>query len=62
MTRGRKPRAGAGHQSDFEVVAYSLRSAEEDEEAFELMRWSSPRMPEGPVNAKPRATRATARC
>jgi len=52
MTRGRKPRAGAGHQSDFEVVTYSLRHAEDDE-SFELMRWSSPTMPEGPERETP---------
>lgn len=53
MTRGRRPRPGTGHQSDFEVVTYSLRNSEEDEQAFELMRWSSPRMPEGPERDTP---------
>lgn len=52
MTRGRKPRGGAGPQSDFEVVAYSLRDGE-DEDSFELMRWSSPTMPEGPERETP---------
>lgn len=46
VTRGRRPRAGAGHQSDLEVVAYSLRPSEELDDTYELMRWSSPRLPE----------------
>ena len=53
MTRGRKPRAGGGPQSDFEVVAYSLRRAGDEEEAFELMRWSSPTLPDGPERETP---------
>ncbi len=52
MTRGRNPRAGAGPHSDFEVVTYSLRHAA-DEESFELMRWSSPQLPEGPERDTP---------
>lgn len=52
MSRGRRPRPGAGHQSDFEVVAYSLRSTE-DEGSYDLMRWSSTEMPEGPERTTP---------
>lgn len=52
MTRGRTPRAGTGPQSDFEVVAYSLRHGDEDD-SYELMRWSSPTMPEGPERETP---------
>ncbi len=44
VTRGHQPRRTAAHESDLEVVAYSLRRAEEGN--FELMRWSSPRLPE----------------
>lgn len=44
VTRGHQPRRTAAHESDLEVVAYSLRRAEEGD--FELMRWSSPRLPE----------------
>ena len=42
VTRGRRPRAAA-HESDLEVVAYSLRRSEDDE-TYELLRWSSPRL------------------
>lgn len=52
MTRGRKPRAGAGPNSDFEVVTYALRRSD-DEDAFELMRWSTPVMPDGPERDTP---------
>ena len=44
VTRGHQPRRTAAHESDLEVVAYSLRQAEAGD--FELMRWSSPRLPE----------------
>ena len=44
VTRGHQPRRTAAHESDLEVVAYSLRNAEGGD--FELMRWSSPRLPE----------------
>ncbi|MBW1687157.1 MAG: prepilin-type N-terminal cleavage/methylation domain-containing protein [Deltaproteobacteria bacterium] len=44
VTRGHRPRRTAAHESDLEVVAYSLRRVEEVD--FELMRWSSPRLPE----------------
>ncbi|MBW2359900.1 MAG: prepilin-type N-terminal cleavage/methylation domain-containing protein [Deltaproteobacteria bacterium] len=42
VTRARRPR-NTGHESDLEVVAYTLRHAE-DGESFELMRWASPRL------------------
>ena len=45
MTRGHVPRRTAGRESDLEVVAYAVRQSE-DEESIELMRWSSPRLPE----------------
>jgi hypothetical protein len=44
VTRGHRPRRSEAHESDLEVVAYTLRQGEED--GFELMRWSSPRLPE----------------
>ena len=44
VTRGHQPRRTAAHESDLEVVAYSLRQGEEGD--FELLRWSSPRLPE----------------
>jgi hypothetical protein len=43
-TRSRIPRSTALHESDHEVVAYALREAEEG--GLELLRWSSPRLPE----------------
>jgi hypothetical protein len=44
ITRGHQPRRTAAHESDLEVVAYSLRHGEDAD--FELLRWSSPRLPE----------------
>ena len=46
VTRGRHPQTDDVHESDLEMVAYSLRHAADDD-SFELMRWSSPRLPEG---------------
>jgi type II secretory pathway component PulJ len=43
-TRSRVLRSTAHHESDLEVVSYALREAEEG--GFELLRWSSPRLPE----------------
>jgi len=43
-TRSRIPRATALHESDHEVVAYVLRDG--DAGGLELLRWSSPRLPE----------------
>lgn len=44
VTRARRPRED-GHESDLEVVAYSLQNAE-DGVGFELLRWASPRLEE----------------
>jgi prepilin-type N-terminal cleavage/methylation domain-containing protein len=44
-TRSHRPRASAAHESDLAVVAYALR--EDEEGGAELVRWSSPRLPEG---------------
>jgi type II secretory pathway component PulJ len=46
VTRGHVPRRTAGRESDLEVVAYAVRKAE-DETSVELLRWSSPRLPDG---------------
>ena len=43
-TRSHVPRTSAQPESDLEVVAYVLR--EDDEGAFELVRWSSPQLPD----------------
>jgi prepilin-type N-terminal cleavage/methylation domain-containing protein len=45
QTRGHRPRAGRGHESDLVVIAYWLAPAE-DGETLELLRWASPRLPE----------------
>jgi len=44
MTRGRRPRDSDAKESDQEVVVYALRHSEEDEDQFQLMRWTSPRI------------------
>lgn len=44
VTRGRRPRSPETHESDLEVVAYTLRHSETQEDQFELMRWTSPRL------------------
>ena len=44
-TRSHRPRSGARHESDLAVVAYGLR--EEPDGGLALVRWSSPRLPEG---------------
>jgi hypothetical protein len=44
-SRGRLPRSSASHESDFEVVAYGLRPRQDV--GFDLVRWTSPRLPEG---------------
>ena len=44
-SRGRLPRASGAHESDFEVVSYGLRAREDV--GFDLVRWTSPRLPEG---------------
>ncbi len=43
-TRSRVLRSTAHHESDLEVVSYALR--EGDDGGLELLRWSSPRLPE----------------
>ena len=45
MTRSHVPRAGSLHESDFEVVAYMLHRDRDG--TLELLRWSSPQLPDG---------------
>jgi type II secretory pathway component PulJ len=45
VTRGHQPRTTATRESDLEVVAYSVREAE-DGDSIEILRWSSPELPE----------------
>jgi prepilin-type N-terminal cleavage/methylation domain-containing protein len=45
VSRGRLPRATAVHESDLEVVAYAL--VQRPDVGFDLVRWTSPRLPEG---------------
>jgi hypothetical protein len=44
ITRNHRPRTTAAHESDVAAVAYTVRRAEDD--TLELLRWSSPRVPE----------------
>jgi type II secretory pathway component PulJ len=44
ITRNHHPRTTAAHESDVAAVAYTVRRAEDD--TLELLRWSSPRVPE----------------
>ena len=44
MTRNHRPRSTGSHESDLAVVSYTVRRTEDD--ALELLRWSSPRLPE----------------
>lgn len=44
VSRNHAPRSSEAPESDLAVVAYSVRRAED--ETLELMRWSSPRLPE----------------
>lgn len=44
MTRGHLPRSSASPESDLEVVTYAVREGEDA--SLELMRWTSPRLPE----------------
>ena len=44
VTRGHVPRGTAGRESDLEVVAYAVRKAKD--ESLEIVRWSSPHLPE----------------
>ncbi len=45
VSRGRPRLRAEGHESDLSMVAYVLRQSP-DEEGYELLRWSSPRLPE----------------
>src|SRR5271157_2294377 len=45
MTRSHVPRTGSQRESDFEVVAYVLHRDKEGE--LQLLRWSSPQLPDG---------------
>jgi type II secretion system protein J len=54
-TRGRRPRASAAYESDLAVVGYALReSPDGPESGSELMRWTSPRLPDGLERNVPR--------
>jgi type II secretory pathway component PulJ len=44
VTRGHRSRTTAGRESDLEVVAYAVRTT--PDESLELVRWSSPQLPE----------------
>jgi hypothetical protein len=50
-TRSRLLRSTAHHESDLEVVSYALR--EGNDAGLELLRWSSPRLPEEPDRSFP---------
>ena len=52
-SRSHLPRATAIHESDLAVVAYWL-SPSEEEDGFDLMRWSSTALPEGLDRSFPR--------
>jgi prepilin-type N-terminal cleavage/methylation domain-containing protein len=45
MTRNHRPRSTAAHESDLAVVSYTVRRTDDDQ--LELLRWSSPQLPEG---------------
>jgi type II secretory pathway component PulJ len=45
VTQGRAPRSTASREADLEVVAYAVRRAED--ESLEIVRWSSPHLPDG---------------
>jgi type II secretory pathway component PulJ len=45
VTRNHRPRSTGSHESDLAVVSYTVQRSEDD--ALELRRWSSPRLPEG---------------
>jgi type II secretion system protein J len=54
-TRGRRPRASAAYESDLAVVGYTLReSPDGPESGSELLRWTSPRLPDGLERNVPR--------
>jgi prepilin-type N-terminal cleavage/methylation domain-containing protein len=49
QARNHRPRAGLGHESDLVEIAYWLVRAEDDE-SFDLLRWSSARPPVPPLD------------
>ncbi|MAE93648.1 MAG: hypothetical protein CL910_03210 [Deltaproteobacteria bacterium] len=53
QTRAHRPRGGAEHESDLAVVAF-WTALDERGEALELLRWSSPQLPESLDQAFPR--------
>ena len=53
QARNHRPRAALGHESDLVVIAYWLAPAE-DGEALELLRWTSPQLPESLDRGFPR--------
>jgi hypothetical protein len=42
------------HESDLEVVAYAMVASEDRDGAFDLVRWSSPHLPDGLDRSYPR--------
>lgn len=53
QARNHRPRVALGHESDLVVIAYWLAPAE-DGEALELLRWTSPHLPESLDRSFPR--------
>jgi type II secretory pathway pseudopilin PulG len=53
QARNHRPRAALGHESDLVVIAYWLSPAE-DGDALELLRWTSPQLPESLDRSFPR--------
>lgn len=53
QARNHRPRPGRGHESDLVVIAYWLAPAE-DGESLDLLRWTSPRLPESLDRSFPR--------
>jgi type II secretory pathway component PulJ len=45
VTRNHRPRSTASHESDLAIVSYTVRRTNDDQ--LELLRWSSPQLPEG---------------
>ena len=53
QARNHRPRAALGHESDLVVIAYWLAPSE-DGQALELLRWTSPQLPESLDRSFPR--------
>lgn len=53
QARNHRPRAALGHESDLMVIAYWLAPAE-DGESLDLLRWTSPQLPESLDRSFPR--------